>query len=639
MDCVFSLFNAAIVCVPCDPMKQMCGGVVQPPNASNSIAQAPGIAWALTGRPNTYSASRGIFAQGIKHNVFGGTVAAMDPACCTFSAIMWCSSIDPDLDLFGVWNNKRVVVDGIQTCKANISEQAWRIPVLSPTKAITWPPYKKPFKRKAQDMSAREVVCEYPMHKKSRILRTDVAPLCLDVHRIVGCKQCFSDSCTQKVDEIEPGRDLTKGKLRSMPLTAKTIVNRATPEFAQKLKTFMQTYRLVIRVGSMDPKHFGLSSDEIERHGTAILDCFLMFPQVYSVRASSLTCTPRTPLLALRRYWTCCPTAQMSRKTVQRAIAEYASDLTLWGRCPAPKIRNLLAGDGDRTRYARQPWTVLGSNGQTKLGHQIEFVIVDRLLVTRAYLRVYSALITNELNITIQLTPPVVPSDLIPAPPANAASCLHTPNIKLCTRAQRAAGLGTADRMFPTDWINAEYVTWEKLAKQCELLRRASFDAGCESVPTLKINLIGSYSEALNCKKQKFGPTVIEYGATFVELVNVALQKYPIFNESLQIKASPYCDAIEYCDHPDYSLIDAVVQGEKKELKKETIDLCASRSVQCFEHSGRPTCDTVAVCPMYAPWKDPSLFNSMLGLNWNNETPDEQLAIDTESCENIPLLE
>ena len=75
-----------------------------------------------------------------------------------------------------------------------------------------------------------------------------------------------------------------------------------------------------------------------------------------------------------------------------------------------------------------------------------------------------------------------------------------------------------AGRIFPDDFCNAQYITYEKLALLLEQVRRAVYEAGGEGdMPVLSVNLIGSYSEAVNGREQAFGPTRVCYGGAFME--------------------------------------------------------------------------------------------------------------------------
>ena len=648
-DAVNVLFNVAAACTPCNHQRQLGARVDAPLQAIGNINQAPGVAWSVgpVPRPHPYSLTSGPFSTGLKFTAFGGPVAGIDAKTSAFVAVMFWMSAHPDAVFFGEWENKR---RGPVNSK-QIDTHAWG-PASAPSKRSAWAIHAVHRAKKA--VGSDETQCEYDNHSSKphakRLRLADVAPLSGAVHKKVGCTECFVHSCAQLYTDVVPEQP-KKHELKGMPCTARALAGKAKPgALKTQLKKFFRSYRLVHRAGAIDPRHYGASTAEIERHGTAIAECFWMFDHVYADRSASLMLYPGQPLKALRRTWLCVnPRQTVSTGTGLALIASMAPALNMFGRAKMPrKLRRVHSGEGNpmSTASFKRPWVYWPADGSPRLCHTKElFIFNDDIMVTRAYISVWNALMQGLLCITIQLTPPVESADLQPPAPADAVDCLTTVNVKVAKHRQVQEKRDIAGRIFPDDFCNAQYITYEKLALLLEQVRRAVYEAGGEGdMPVLSVNLIGSYSEAVNGREQAFGPTRVCYGGAFMELVSAAIRAgsggLPLFKDTLRVIDSPYCDTTEYC-HMDneYEFICDVTTGERQ-LRGNSVDVCIASSRTCYERHGRQTFTPVdGGLPPHCAWEDATILRQIAGIKWDNETPNQLMAVDAASMASFPKLD
>jgi hypothetical protein len=614
---VTAFAGVAVMTTPGNIKGQFGGAtsIIVPPSIDQTCSP-PGMVWMAqrdgSYRPQPYSGSTGPFSvsRGIRFGEFGQPVSGMAADMLAKAAIFYFLSLPGnETHTLQLWCQKRWMMGRVHTNLGCVDKAAWGNTRHGPTQHSALSGNKK---RKCPfgdpDIRTRNR-CKAATHPTTVLTRKeDVAIWSEVVFKSVHCTTCMRANCAMDVDVMGSFPEMVRCGVYS----TKQIVACATPGFKKVMVEFLRHYRRVHLAAALDPNWFATPAGR-EEHGAAIMiSSWMLFPDVYSVRSSALALTPNDVCKAIRRYKLTGVEISRAVRRAQEMLQDNANAFHEFGRAECGHLQQSINPAKEHLR----PW-VYFVPAIKWFPHWAEFMVYENHMVTRAFLRVVTAIWSGELALTVVLAPPVEKERYVP-PLVGGASCAGAPQLR--TNKDES----TAYRAYPSHCTEGERVTWEYLEWFLAANRRQAH-ARVMDPPPVTLRLVGSATMAAEGVQCKWGKVTATFGPCFVELIEMAARGH------VALEVGPMFDPLAYSDQPDAPRIASSSRLERM-LHAGTIDATtfAEYTRKSAEVDGRQT------------WWDgfpplritAELQTAMSNLEWN-ETPDACLGLDPRTANRI----
>jgi len=517
----------------------------------------------ITGRVNKLSAG-GLFRAIGTVGCGDGRLNRLSSHAMSWLATCFYVETTPDPVIRGLWGSSRskhgqefVIPDRVAA--AAFPQAGSKRSYLSASIGGSWDPYdntaKKPSSHKCKSMLHDPLLAGVPSVHGALVFGKAM------------CEACFQQSCEQTGSDTD--HKTVKRQLIASQAVA-TALSRGSPRFKQTISPLMKKYRHWIGVGMLNPNHYEpprLSSQDGNvacmraacKHAAAIVDYPLLFNGVYRSLPRALSVTPKLPTLAIHRW--------MLASTHMASLAAFHGELAATGRfenrCETGTVRSKsMWVPKTRTDTATTVW--MRWKEEAIVDPRIGIIIISlsstsECVVTRAYARVWAAILSGELKLHMVLVPDLPPDTWVGLP---NGSLKHSCDVVFDLKVR-----GTLHDHRAV-YTNAHLVSWEKLAwfLKChvDLQHRNSVPA-----EPLSLTLAGSLTRAVVRTVTSYGPTTVVAGCAWEELAHVALGT--VSPEGLTCEHGACCDPLGYDvdSSPEVQWAVAALAMEKRLLKAD----------------------------------------------------------------------
>jgi len=373
-------------------------------------------------------------------------------------------------------------------------------------------------------------------------------------------------------------------------------------------------------IASLDKLHFSAPSG-ITLHAVTIVCYWMYFPHIYVDRVISYAICQAELLKGARRSALCATTpCSSAKKTAAKYVQENVYDLSSFGRAACESLHKGEETAENKLKRWFFPWVHHTANMRT-IHPRHEILIKDKCAFTRAFVQVLSAIASGMLNLHIHLTP--------------YAKLPSTTKLRVSCRDWQVLYSGsnkeTAHRTHPDEWTDGHYVNYEWFANLLWKNRMACFDHGLDPVP-VQVNLYGSLTQAIVGCTDKFGPTIVKSGGTFIELVGLGLQSF----SSVTVDESCYSDSLLYADKLNGTAIAESIRTERVMLAKR-----GGIKVIC-ERIHKSLTIEQGEDPAELKWSEhpitESMYDEFQSYIWPHETPDGGIGVDPDTLAEAKIV-
>jgi hypothetical protein len=541
-------------------------------------------------------------ASGLKFHLQTGKLVALGADFQAMAAIFHWLHQSRTASVDGKWHGLRSMVGSLYMNPEEIDKATYVGIRMAQEK--TWPDLHLGRKKRGRE----EGGCGSPMHKRYRKVGK-IHPLSVEYCEFQMCVACMRHA----VLKTQPDVQANQTAVLTRASTGKEILARCTPASRPFVRTLFN-YTLDMFIASVDKLHFADPS-QITLHAVAIVCYWMYFPHIYSDRVTAYAICQAEFLKGARRAALCKTTPCSSALTTGAAYVQTnVHALSSFGRASCDCLhKHKEETSASRLKQWFTPWVHHTPDMRT-MHHRHELLVKDKCAYTRSFVQVVSAIATGMLVLCIHLTP------YVKLPP--------TKKLRLSVRDWQVLCSGkakeTAYRTHPDEWTDAHCINYEWLANLLWKNRMACFDHGLQPMP-VHVNLFGSLTQAIVGCTDKFGPTTVKSGETFIELVGLGLQAF----SAVEIKESCYSDTLLYAGVPNAAAVADSMRAERTMIKKGggIQRICERIHKNLSIVQGEDPADLV--------WSDHpitvAMYDEFQGYIWPNETPDGGIGLDNET--------
>jgi hypothetical protein len=605
---VVFLGDVGVVSCAISDSSQLCGGrtvVSQMPNDPRKmlfslwVPRQDGKGFRLT----PFSMVRGKHspASGLKFHPQTGKLVAMGADFQAMAAIFHWLHLSRTASVDGKWHGLRSKIGSMHMNPEDIDKATYVGIRVAQEK--TWGDVFIGRKKRGRE----EGGCGSPMHKRYRRVGK-LVPLSVEYCESQMCVPCLRHTVLKTQPELQANQTAVMTRAS----TGKEILARCTTGSRPLLRSLFN-YSLDKLVASVDKLHFA-DPDQITLHAVAITYYWMYFQHIYADRPTSYAICQAEFLKGARRAALCKTTpCSGALRTAAVYVQNNVHALSSFGRAPCECLQRGEETIANRKKRWFNPWLHHTRDMRT-IHHRHELLVKDKCAYTRSFVQVLSAIASGMLVLCIHLTP--------------YAKLPHTEKLRVSVRSWQVLCSGkakeTAFRNHPDEWTDGEFVNYEWLASLLWKNRMACYDHGIEPVP-VNVNLFGSLTKAIVGCTDKFGPTNVKSGETFIELVGLGLQSF----NAVEIKESCYSDTLLYAGVPNAAAVADSMRTERVMIKK------GGGIERICERIHKNLGIVQGVDPAELTWPEIKITSAMhdefQSFIWPNETPDGGIGLDTET--------
>jgi hypothetical protein len=535
-----------------------------PLTATPAPLNIPFVPWMLIGniglrllyRPAPFYLTGGLHPP-LRMLTFGalgsGRVQSMEQKFLALMSIMlFASNKCKRQPFYGAWKGQRTKVDdGVFRLPPKIGKYVWRSAVKEPYQTDIYNPYYvKPTK-----VQQSSLLCMSKMHLGVRTTQT--TPVASFMFMVPMCESCFVANCHGISNTVTA---LLKQKSPWRAVDALAWINQ---EHTPTLKPILKSLKRVHMIAGLDsnaPIDLFLSADDSNVHGTLVSHLFYYFPDVYSVREHAFAIDQTSPMLGFGKY-----TAMSGRFCVRnrRLVLKYRETALLhaglfanYGRANVDCGELLLHADFTKSML---PFVSFKTAAESGVYPYHVFVYNENMFYTTVFVRVWRALLSGYLKLTVLLAPPCDLSALKHVDSSNDTKkktrVQDMPELRWLDSAPEKTYCCIGNR--PHMFYGGEFLTYEWLASVLDLYEHASAVRQVPTPPSISFTISGSYYRAacgqtvLNREAATCFENIV-VGGCFAELVEIAVSptKRTLLPETAVTVAmhDDVCDVVQYAD-------------------------------------------------------------------------------------------